>query len=112
MTRKHLEREYEQFWSQDMRGRVVIAIQYHKSGSPGDFPENRPDNRPIYVGFDGEEPRDLTEILEENKQLKNSQLSQLDTKLDQLDKFQNRIIELQSLITSKRLNKKWWEFWK
>lgn len=113
---KKLERDYKAFWSKSNYGHITIAIQYDKSGGNGYKPEQNPENRPIYVGFDGDNPRDLEEVLMENEQLKKGiikgfgdDIARIDFSLSNLKKD---VIDLVDKIIELRPKKKWYQFWK
>lgn len=111
---ERLERDYEMLWSKSYFGNVMIAIQYKKSGNEIEDAKN-PDNRPIYVGFDGDVPRDLEEVLIENRELRHNALKLLGYEFEsiksaheKLAKDLDRVFPLLEVTNVKH----WWEFWK
>lgn len=104
-----LQRDATRLWSKNRRGAVVMAVQYVPTGIESGL-EWHGEYNPVYVGFDGEIPRELDEVLEENKQLKENALKRLGYDLSEIQKVRDEITA--SINLWKVSRKKWYQFWK
>lgn len=107
-----LKRDATRLWSKNRRGTVVVAVQYIPSGVTEEpVCSGFGQYNPVYVGFDGEMPRELDEVLEENKQLKESALKSIGYEFDRLLSLRKEIDDIfeERVRTSP---KKWYQFWK
>ena len=109
-----LQRDATRLWSKNRRGAVVMAVQYVPSKIESGL-EWHGEYNPIYVGFDGEIPRELDDVLEENKQLKENALRNIGYDLSELLVVRDEVKEAVEAIHINRRakeTKKWYQFWK
>jgi hypothetical protein len=105
-----MERKATRLWYVDAVGRTAGIVQYEAGYSPGKLRENRQSEEPIYVAFEGQQPQELSEVLDELRRYRANTVTKTDELVKEIEGINNRLdYHSEELTELLKPTKKWWQ---
>lgn len=88
-------------------GKVAYAKQYESTAGLGD--DKNPTHNPVYIAFDGAEPEDLIDVLEERENLR-AKVKKLELTMSTENEYTHD--DIYKRLDRIESRKKWYQFWR